>query len=156
MQKIRIEHKDFKNKKLEIVIDGFFCKWKMFLNDQEIVPAKRGLYSVTNDLGDTVEVKQKISFLDPVPYFSIAGEDIRIVEKFSPLEIIVAVLPIGLLARGGALGGGLGAGFALLNGIILRNYRDQKVLKYILCILMTATSEMAFVLLRALLLKVMT
>ncbi|MCB9753734.1 MAG: hypothetical protein H6713_27650 [Myxococcales bacterium] len=83
-----------------------FGSWKLFANGAQIKPTRNKL-SVPCPNGKTVEINVKAG-LDQAPTFQYQAEEIKPLPGIATPLLVLAALPIGLIAAGGAVGGALG------------------------------------------------
>ncbi len=139
MSKYIVESPDFKTNILTLEIESFFTGPILKLNGA-VVKLKRGKATIKDDSWGQREVTLKSKLhdfptviIDKVEYFPLG--------KLSKVDQVFVVLPLGLLAIGGAIGGGLGGVAAYSNSLLMREYKDSN-LKYVLSLV---TTGLAFI-----------
>lgn len=139
MSKYTVDSPDFKTNTLTVEIESFFKGPALKLNGA-VVKLKRGKATIKDDSWGQREVTLKTKlhdlpsvFIDRVEYFPLG--------RLSKVDQVFVVLPLGLLAVGGAVGGGLGGLAAYSNSLLMREYKDSN-LKYVLTLV---TSGLAFI-----------
>lgn len=139
MSKFRVDSPDFKSNNLTLEIESFFTGPVLKLNGAA-VKLKRGKASIKDDnWGErTVTVKSSLHdlphvIIDEVKYYPMG--------QLKKIEQAFVVLPLALIAVGGAVGGGLGGLAAYSNSLLMREYKDSN-LKYVLSLV---TTGLAFV-----------
>jgi hypothetical protein len=115
--------------------------WKGAVIVCDGVPAPRQgrTFTLKDNAGAPVTLKFAGAFFDPLPGIQTGGQTIRLVPAFAWWEYALIVLPILLVAVGGALGGGLGAGAAYANAQILR-LRQPLGVRIMLCLVSAAAA----------------
>jgi hypothetical protein len=131
----------FEGQNLTVKPAGF---WRAQLL-QNGLPLKRqkGHFSVQNNAGETVPIRFKTEFLDPIPKVIIGDDVIHLVPSLRWYEYLWAGFPILLLFIGGAVGGLLGAAAAYTNAKIFRTQRSAPA-KYALTGLVSIGAAIAW------------
>jgi hypothetical protein len=114
---LRVVHPRFQSKSLMVRPGGWGAP-KLVLNG-DVQERSKGSYQVLDDQGKLAVVKLK-SGIDPIPKLDLDGEILQVARPLAWYEYAWAAWPFGLVAVGGALGGGLGAGAAIVNLKIMR------------------------------------
>jgi hypothetical protein len=119
-----------------------FTGARLILNGQQLARQK-GIFSVRSNIGDTIAMRLKGRFLDPIPNLIVGGETIQIMPPLAWYQYIWMSIPMILLFLGGAIGGlcgGLAAGFS---SRIFRSDRSQGM-KYALTGLISIGAFVAY------------
>jgi hypothetical protein len=119
-----------------------FTGARLILNGQQLTRQK-GIFSVRSNIGDTIAMRLKGRFLDPIPNLIVGGETIQIMPPLAWYQYIWMSIPMILLFLGGAIGGlcgGLAAGFS---SRIFRSDRSQGM-KYALTGLISIGAFVAY------------
>lgn len=140
MSKFEVSVPEFQRNKLTVEIESFF-KGPVIKLDGKTVQLKRNKATVKDDLWTDRQIQLVNKFYD-LPSVKVDGVDYFPMGKFKVIEQVVVGLPIGLLAIGGAIGGGLGAFGAYTNSLIMRDFKDESFKKYALCLF---TSVVCFI-----------
>lgn len=138
MKRYQIDSPDFIKNALFVEIPSFFKGPVLTLNNSS-VDLKRGKGSVRDDTWMERKVVLKSQFYE-YPWVEIDDKKYYPMGKLGSFEKIFVVLPIGLLAVGGAIGGGLGGLAAYTNSLLMLEYKDSN-LRFVFSIL---TSGLAF------------
>ena len=129
MPVIRVNHPRFVVKNLSVKTAGLFGP-KLLLEGKTL-QREKGAYTALDDAGTPVSVTLK-SLIDPIPKVQIDGATIEIARPLRWYEYACAAWPVVLVFAGGAIGGGLGAGAAMANLMIIRNDWPAP-LRYLAC-----------------------
>lgn len=135
MSKFEVSSPEFQKNKLTIEVESFF-KGPVLKLDNKLVTLKRGKAVVKDDLWTDRQIQIVNKFYD-LPSVKIDNIEYFPMGKLKVIEQVVVGLPIGLLAIGGAIGGGLGAFGAYTNSLIMRDFKDDTIKKYAFCLLTT-------------------
>lgn len=138
MKRYQIDSADFKKNVLSIEIHSFFKGPVLTLNNSS-VELKRGKGSVRDDNWGERNVVLKSTFYE-YPWVEVDGVKYYPMGKLGYLEKVFVLLPLGLLAVGGAIGGGLGALAAYTNSLLMLEYKDS----YLRFAFSLVTSVLAF------------
>lgn len=144
---IDINHQGFIRKKLQVHLKGLFLQ-PVLLCDGIPVKKEKKSYVLADDHGNELISKFKIVFGDVIPVLVVGENEIRLLPKLKLHESIFVFLPLGLIAVGGALGGGIGAASYYLNSYIIRKYYNHQVFKYLFPFLITIMSVVLFLVIR--------
>jgi hypothetical protein len=124
-----ISHPDFEGQNLVVRPAGPGDFSHHLLQNGAAIKKAKGVYSVKNNAGVVVPVKLKNDFLDPVPKVVIGNDIITLVPPLKWYEYVWAGIPLLLILKGGAVGGGIGAVAAFYNAKIFRGQQGN-VAKY--------------------------
>jgi hypothetical protein len=141
MQAYPVNNENFKYNKI-VLISGGFWKGPKFKYDDQDIKWKKNKALVKNDLGNDIEITKTGNPFDPSPWIMINGIKHHPMGKLTATEQVFIYLPLGLIGVGGAIGGALGAFAFMVNGSLVRGYKDNPFLKYGLTLI---TSFMAAV-----------
>jgi hypothetical protein len=136
---IKIQHPQFLKKRLSVETAGFLSPPKLLFNTFPVKVKKGGLYTVTSDTGEQIQVRMKYNFLDPVPKLTIGEESFELAEPLQWYEYAWIGAPMVMLLLGGAVGGFLGALSTITNGRIFRGERSAAS-KYVLAAICTGAA----------------
>lgn len=125
----RVSSPDFQNNVLTLDMSSVFKGPKLLLNGEAVSLSKRKAV-IKDDSYTDREILLSSNFLN-LPSIKIGSDVFYPAGKLNFFEIILVVLPLGLLAIGGAIGGGLGVGSAYVNVFLMIKYKESN-LKYLL------------------------
>ena len=126
---------------LEFEAAGGLSGIKLFADGKRLKRTK-GRYTVPRSDGSTAEIRLKAGLDFTNPSIIHGSEEVRALSTLPVPLIILAMLPIGLVA-GGAIGGAFGGGAFMLNMGLMRS--DQALLvRVLLCIAITACAAGAW------------
>ncbi len=97
---------------------------------------QRNEFLLRQNDGSEVLVRVKPGFPDPAPVLELNGQTIRTARALSPFEWIWAAFPLVLIILGGAIGGAMGAGAAVVNINLIRD-ESKGPLRYVMCAVVT-------------------
>ena len=130
MQTVQIP--GFESQQIAVEMPGAFGSAKLFVNGQPAPPApKKGQYLLRQNDGTEVVASFKSGWPDPTPMLVVGAQTIKLAEPLMWYQWIWAAWPLVLILLGGAIGGLLGGGAAVINTQIFRSDKNAFV-KYAL------------------------
>ncbi len=127
-----IELPGFEGQDIKVGKNNFIKAPKIFVNGEEAPKGSKWLSKgLTNNAGETVDVRMFNNFVDPIPSVMIGNEKYHPTTPFTWGQLIWAGWPIILLAVGGLLGAVFGVSAGMANGRIMRNDEMSNTVKYL-------------------------
>ncbi|MCG3176482.1 MAG: hypothetical protein MOGMAGMI_01437 [Candidatus Omnitrophica bacterium] len=129
VREIDLHLQGFEGRGLKVRPAGFWNGPQVLIDGVPIKPVK-GKYTIKNNYGQDIDVRWKPGLLMLDPVLVVAGEAVRFARPMRIAEKIWVLLPLVLLAVGGAIGGALGAGAVWINASIMRS-PESAPLRYV-------------------------
>ncbi len=118
---IDVEHPLLVGKKVCLKTAGFLSGPKILVDGVEPPKGAKNTYVVTNYNGNQVEIRIRVTLLDPVPILEINGERFNALPQLSPVEYIWVLTPAVMVFMGGGIGGLLGGAASYANIFVFRS-----------------------------------
>lgn len=126
-----IELPGFEGQDIKVDKISFFKAPKIYVDGQEAPKGSRWLSKgLTNNSGETVDVRMVNNFVDPIPTVMVGNEKYHPTTPMSWGQYLWAGWPIFLIFAGGLIGAVFGALAGMVNGRILRRDDMSDIVKY--------------------------
>lgn len=126
-----VELPGFEGKEVKVDRIGFFKAPKIYVDGEEAAKGSKWLSKgITNNSGETVDVRMVNNFVDPIPSVMIGNDKYHPTTPMTWGQYLWAGWPIVLVFAGGLIGAVFGAIAGMVNGRILRREDMSDVVKY--------------------------